>query len=40
VQNLIRVLQLPEDLAEQLNPFVQEKYKELWAAVQATPSEG
>jgi hypothetical protein len=39
VQNLIRVLKLPEDFAGQLNPFVQGKYKELWAAVQATPSE-
>jgi hypothetical protein len=39
VQNLIKVLKLPENLAGQLNPFVQEKYKELWSAVQANPSE-
>ena len=39
VQELIKVLGLPKDLANQLNPFVQEKYKELWDGVQRSPSE-
>jgi hypothetical protein len=33
VQKLIRILELPEDLADQLNPFVQDRYRELWSAV-------
>jgi hypothetical protein len=38
VQELIRVLQLPrDDFAAQLNVFVQEKYRELWDAVQSVP---
>jgi hypothetical protein len=39
VQNLIRVRDLPEDLADQLNPFVRDKYRELWGAVRNNPSE-
>jgi hypothetical protein len=39
VQEMIRVLQLPEELAEQLNPFVRDKYRELWAAVRNNPAE-
>ena len=39
VQELIRTLHLTEELADQLNPYVQQKYRELWAAVQNTPSE-
>jgi hypothetical protein len=39
VQKLIRVLDLPENVAEQLNPFVREKYRELWAAVRNNPAE-
>jgi hypothetical protein len=39
VQQLVRVLALPKDFSEQLNPFVQEKYKELWDAVQSQPSD-
>ncbi len=39
VQEMIRVLHLPADLADQLNPYVQEKYKELWIAVQNMPLE-
>ncbi len=39
VQELIRTLHLKEELADQLNPFVQQKYRELWAAVQNPPSE-
>jgi Uncharacterised nucleotidyltransferase len=34
VQELIRRLALPADLATRLNSFVSEKYKELWATVQ------
>lgn len=30
VQELIRVLRLPRDLANQLNPFVRMKFEELW----------
>lgn len=37
VQELIRTLHLTEELADQLNPFVQQKYRELWAAVQSNP---
>jgi hypothetical protein len=39
VQKMIRVLDLPADLATQLNPFVQEKYRELWDAVHNNPRE-
>ena len=39
VQEMIRVLKLPVDLADQLNPFVREKYKELWTAVRDNPTE-
>lgn len=39
VQNLIRALKLPESLAEKLNPFVQQKYKELWSTVREYPAE-
>jgi len=39
VQEVIRTLGLPKDLASQLNPFVQDKYRELWEAVQNNPSE-
>jgi hypothetical protein len=35
VQELIKVLSLGGDLATELHPFVQEKYRELWSAVQA-----
>jgi hypothetical protein len=34
VQEMIRALNLPADLATRLNPIVREKYKELWAGVQ------
>ena len=33
VQELIRILGLPESLAEELAPYVQPKYEELWKAV-------
>jgi hypothetical protein len=38
VQELIRTLSLPAALADQLNPYVSEKYKELWAGVQTGPA--
>ena len=38
VQELIRLLHLPEDFAEQLNPMVQPLYRELWQEVQNSPS--
>ena len=34
VQELIRLLRLPADFAGQLQPFVREKYGELWRSVQ------
>ena len=34
VQELIRILRLRADFAEQLKPFVRHKYDELWASVQ------
>ena len=39
IQKMILALDLPESLAGQLNPFVQQKYKELWAAVRHNPIE-
>ena len=39
VQELIRVLRLPEDFAEQLNEFVRDKYRELWQGVAAAGRE-
>jgi hypothetical protein len=39
VQELIRILKLPEDFANQLDPFVQGRYRELWTAVRDSPSE-
>lgn len=38
VQELIRLLHLPEDFALRLNPMVQALYQELWRAVQNNPS--
>lgn len=39
VQEMIRVLNLPETFANQLNPFVQSKYRELWTALRQAPPE-
>lgn len=39
VQELIRVLGLTEELAEQLDPSVRDQYRKLWADVQQAPSE-
>jgi hypothetical protein len=35
VQEVIHLQQLPESLAAELNPYVRDKYLELWRAVQA-----
>jgi hypothetical protein len=37
VQRIIDTLGLPESFAEQLNPYVQSKFSELWTAVHANP---
>ena len=34
VQELIRVASLPRELADDLDPYVREKYLELWRTVQ------
>jgi hypothetical protein len=36
-QRLIQQLSLPENLAEQLNPYVRDKYRELWSLVHNNP---
>jgi hypothetical protein len=36
VQELIKLLSLPWDFGDQLNPYVQEKYRELWKATLET----
>ena len=38
VQELVKRLQLPRELGNQLNPYVQEKYRELWDAVHIAPA--
>jgi hypothetical protein len=38
VQRLIETLDLPVELADQLNPFVRDKYRELWAVVRDNPA--
>jgi hypothetical protein len=37
VEDLIAVLKLPREFADQLHPFVQEKYRELWKIVDENP---
>jgi hypothetical protein len=39
VQELIVLLRLSEGFAKQLNPYVRDKYRELWAAVRDDPAE-
>jgi hypothetical protein len=39
VQELIRILKLPAEFADGLNPFVSDLYHELWAQVQSAPPE-
>ncbi len=36
VQELIKLLSLPIEFCDQLNPYVQPKYRELWQATQGT----
>ena len=38
-QELIRVLKLPREFAEHLNPYVRDKFIELWTAVAEAPPE-
>ena len=35
VQQLIEALKLPAEFADRLNPYVREKFRELWLAMQA-----
>ena len=39
VIEIIRILKLPRELAEELDPYVREKYGELWQAAQAAERE-
>ena len=39
VQKMIRTLKLPGSLVDQLDPFVRDKYGELWASVRDNPGE-
>jgi len=39
VQELIRILTLPADFAERLDPSVRDLYRELWSEIQGLPSE-
>jgi hypothetical protein len=39
VQELIRLLKLPAEFATQLNPAVQDLYRELWSEVQQAPQQ-
>jgi hypothetical protein len=38
VQEMIRVLNLPEEMSDQLHPFVRDKFKDLWTAVRDNPA--
>lgn len=38
-QELIRVLRLPREFKERLNPYVRGKFDELWTAIQQSPPE-
>lgn len=38
-QELIRVLKLPREFMDRLNPYVREKFDELWTAIQHSPPE-
>jgi hypothetical protein len=40
VQRVIDTLDLPEDFVTQLNPYVQDKFKELWGIVQRKRARG
>jgi hypothetical protein len=39
VQEMIHILKLPADFADRLDPFVQEKYRELWMLLANQPPE-
>ena len=39
VQELIRILKLPAEFVDRLNPFVQDKYRELWTLLASQPPE-
>jgi hypothetical protein len=39
VQELIRILNLPLNIRDQLNPYVREKFEELWHIIQSNPSD-
>ena len=39
VQELIKALQLPREFGDGLNPYVREKFTELWEAVHNSPQE-
>lgn len=39
VLEIIRILDLPESLAEELDPFVHDKYRELWQSAQTAEQE-
>jgi hypothetical protein len=39
VLEMIRILKLPAGMAEELNPYVREKYQELWRAAQTEERE-
>ncbi len=36
---LIQTVNLPRDFAEKLNPYVRDKYLELWTGLQESPQE-
>jgi hypothetical protein len=37
VQELIKAVMLPSDFADQLNPYVRDKYQELWQGIRDSP---
>jgi hypothetical protein len=39
VIELVRILELPEELAAELDPYVREKYREMWRAAQEAQRE-
>jgi hypothetical protein len=39
VQELIRVLKLPREFSDQLNPYVRDKFIELWTAIAQSPPD-
>ena len=39
VLEVIRILKLPAEVVEELDPYVREKYRELWQAAQAVERE-